>query len=266
MKPLVNEFKRALKSGKPQVGFWLSLGSAYSAEVVAGAGYDWLLLDGEQSPIETESALAMLQAVAAYRTSAVVRPAANDTVLIKRMLDLGAQTLLVPYVESAADAAQAVAAMRYPPRGRRGVGGGTVRATRFGRIQDYATAGESELCLLVQAETRSALDNLEAIADVDGVDGIFIGPADLATDMGFPGQANHAQVVAAIEDAIGRITARGKACGILTLDPAFAKRCQTLGCLFTAIGVDLVVLARGADRLLAAFKSLEVDSRPASSY
>jgi 4-hydroxy-2-oxoheptanedioate aldolase len=266
MKAMTNEFKRALQSGKPQLGFWLSMGSAYSAEVVAGAGYDWLLLDGEHSPIETETTLAMLQALSAYPVSPVVRIAANDTVLIKRALDIGAQTLLVPYVETADEAEQAVASMRYPPRGRRGVGGGTVRATRFGRIDDYATKGEAELCLLVQAETRRALENLEAIAGVDGVDGVFIGPADLAMDMGFPGQAGHSQVVAAIEDAIQRITACGKACGILTLDPVFAKRCQALGCLFTAIGVDVVMLARGSERLLATFTSSNVDPRTGSSY
>ncbi|WP_043458547.1 aldolase/citrate lyase family protein [Azohydromonas australica] len=266
MKLPPNEFKRALKSGRAQVGFWLSLGNAYSAEVVAGAGYDWLLLDGEHSPIGTETTLAMLQAVAAYPVSAVVRPASNDTVLIKRALDIGAQTLLVPYVETPEEAAQAVAAMRYPPRGRRGVGGGTVRATRFGRIADYATACENELCLLVQAETRRSLDNLEAIASVDGVDGVFIGPADLATDMGYPGQASHPQVVAAIEDAIGRINACGKASGILTLDAAFAKRCQEWGALFTAIGVDVVLLARGCERQLASFKSDTAEPRAPASY
>lgn len=262
MKLPANTFKRALQRGESQTGFWLSLGSAYSAEVLAGAGFDWLLLDGEHSPIETETTLSMLQALAGYPVSAVFRPAANDRVLIKRALDIGAQTLLVPYVETAEEAREAVRAMRYPPRGQRGMGGATVRATRFGRIAQYATTCEEELCLLVQVETRRALDHLEDIVSVDGVDAVFIGPADLATDMGFPGQAMHPEVVQAIENAIRRVKAQGKACGILTLDLPFARRCQALGCSFTAIGVDVVMLARGAERLLATFRSEPATAAP----
>ncbi|WP_418320124.1 aldolase/citrate lyase family protein [Piscinibacter sakaiensis] len=261
-----NAFKRALAEGRPQAGYWLSLGNAYSAEVAAGAGYDWLLIDGEHSPIDTESMLAMLQTIAAYPASAVLRPAANDRMLIKRALDIGAQTLLVPYVETAEEAAHAVESMRYPPRGKRGVGGATVRATRFGRIGNYAQACEAELCLLVQVETRRGLDNLDAIAAVDGVDGIFIGPADLATDLGFPGQPSHPQVLQAIEDAIDRTRANGKACGILTLDPALARRFEQRGCLFTAIGVDVVTLARGAERQLESFRSQGAAAAQAASY
>ena len=250
-----NAFKRALVEGRVQPGFWISLGSAYAMEAVAGAGYDWLLLDGEHSPIETESTLAMLQAAAGYTVSPVLRPAANDPVLIKRALDIGAQTLLVPFVETAQEATAAVQAMRYAPRGRRGVGGGTVRATRFGRVADYALRCEEELCLLVQAETRRALDHLEEIAMVDGVDGIFIGPADLAADLGFPGQPSHPEVRQAIENAIARVRAQGKACGILTMDKEMALHYARLGCTFVAIGVDVVLLARGSERTLADFKT-----------
>lgn len=255
MELIKNRFKQAMAEGRTQAGFWISLGSAYATEAIAGAGYDWLLLDGEHSPIETESTLAMLQAVAGYPVSAVLRPAANDAVLIKRALDVGAQTLLIPFVESADEARTAVSAMRYPPRGRRGVGGATVRATRFGRIAGYATRCEEELCLLVQAETRRSLENLEEIASVDGVDGVFIGPADLAADLGFPGQPAHPEVVRAIEDAIRRVHACGKACGILTMDADLAGRFVELGCSFVAIGVDVVLLARGSERSLKEFRA-----------
>lgn len=248
-----NHFKHALAEGRLQTGFWISLGNAYAMEAVAGAGYDWLLLDGEHSPIGTESTLAMLQAAAGYPVSPVFRPACNDPVMIKRALDIGVQTLLVPFVESKQEARAAVDAMRYPPRGRRGVGGGTVRATRFGRIANYATRAEEELCLLVQAETRLSLENLEEIARVDGVDGVFIGPADLAADLGFPGQPNHPQVRQAIEDAIARVRSCGKACGILVMDSEIALHYASLGCIFVAIGVDVVLLARGSERTLSEF-------------
>ena len=266
MNNLSNAFKRALAEGRTQLGYWLSLGNGYSAEVVAGAGYDWLLIDGEHSPAEMETMLCMLQAIGAYPASAVVRPAINERVLIKRLLDIGAQTLLVPYVETADEAVHAVESMRYPPRGKRGVGGATVRATRFGRVRDYAKTCEDELCLLVQVETRRGLENLEAIAAVDGVDGIFIGPADLATDLGFPGQASHPQVLQVIDDAILRTRLAGKACGILSLDPSLARRFQDLGCTFIAIGIDVVTLARGVELQLESFRSNVGTAHQASSY
>jgi len=175
----VNRFKAALADGRPQVGLWSVLANAYTTEIVAGAGFDWLMLDAEHAPNDVSSILAQLQATQASPTSIVVRPAWNDTVLIKRYLDLGAQTLLIPYVQTAEEAARAVAATRYPPDGVRGVGGSTVRATRFGRIGNYAREAAAQLCVLVQIETRMGLDNLEAIAAVPGVDGVFIGPADL---------------------------------------------------------------------------------------
>jgi 4-hydroxy-2-oxoheptanedioate aldolase len=183
----------------------------------------------------------------------VVRPAWNDLVLIKRFLDLGVQTLLVPYVQDAAEAEAAVAAMRYAPRGRRGIAG-TTRATGYGRIRGYARDAETELCLLVQVETRQALGAIEEIAAVDGVDGIFVGPGDLAASLGHPGEPTHPEVVAAVEEAIRRIGAAGKPAGILTLDRAFARRCIELGTVFTAVGVDADLLARGAEWLAREFK------------
>jgi 4-hydroxy-2-oxoheptanedioate aldolase len=249
----VNVFKQQLLQGKQQVGLWCSLPGSYATEIVAPSGFDWLLFDTEHSPADVLTVLPQLQVIAAYETSAVVRPASNDAVLIKRFLDIGAQTLLVPYVQNAEEARAAVNAMRYPPKGIRGVSGLT-RATRFGRIAGYARRAEDNLCLLVQLETREALDQLEAIAAVDGVDGIFIGPADLAASLGHVGDQGHPEVVAKVEDAIRRIVACGKPAGILTTDSAFAKRCIALGTTFTAVGVDVGLLARGSEALAGTFQ------------
>ena len=249
----VNRFKHALRAGKLQIGLWCSLSSHYSIEVVAGAGFDWLLLDTEHSPNDLESLLTQLQAAAPYPTTPIVRVPWNDTVTIKRVLDIGAQSLLVPYVQNAAEARAAIAATRYPPVGVRGVAG-TTRASRFGRIADYARRAHEELCVLVQAETQTAVDDIEAIAAVDGVDGVFIGPADLHASLGYPGETANPAVLPRIEDAIRRIVASGKAAGILTGDEKLARRYIELGALFVAVGADVGILARGAERLAASFQ------------
>ena len=249
-----NRFKRALREGRQQIGLWCSLPGAYVAEAVAGSGFDWLLFDTEHSPTDPLSVLPQLQAVEPYDVSAVVRPASNDPVLIKRILDLGAQSLLIPYVQNADEARAAVRAMRYPPDGIRGVAGLT-RATRFGRIPGYAKIAAEQLCLLVQIETEEALGNLESIAAVDGVDGVFIGPADLAASLGIAGELGNPKLIAKIEDAIRRIRACGKPAGILTPDNAFAARCIELGTLFTAVGVDAGILARGTEKLAQQFRN-----------
>ena len=210
-----NSFKRALKAGKAQIGLWSTLSSNYSVEVIAGAGFDWILLDTEHSPVDPENLLGQLQAAAPYSTHPVVRVPWNDMVMIKRVLDIGAQSLLIPYVSSADEARAAVSYTRYPPQGVRGVAG-TTRATRFGRIKDYAKRAHEEICVLVQVETRQGLDNLEAIAAVDGVDGVFIGPADLHASLGHMGEIANPKIVPLIEEAIGRIRKSGKAPGILT--------------------------------------------------
>ena len=248
-----NNFKRSLMAGRQQVGLWVSLASAYSAEIVAGSGFDWLLIDTEHSPNEVDTTMAQLQAVAASPVSAVVRPAWNDKVLIKRHLDIGAQTLLVPYVQNEEEAAAAVAATRFPPRGVRGVAGMT-RATRFGRVADYAKRADTELCLLVQIETRDGIENLEAITRCEGVDGVFIGPADLAAGLGHVGDMAHAEVQSVIREAIRRIRACGKGAGILATDDATARRYMEWGTTFTAVGLDAMVLARETERLAARFK------------
>lgn len=249
----VNHFKRALAAGQHQLGLWVSLANAYSAEVVARSGFDWIVFDTEHSPNDVGSVLGQLQAAAPFPVSPVVRPSWNDPVQQKRYLDIGAQTLLIPYVQNEEEAAQAVAGMRYPPRGIRGVGG-TMRASAFGRQADYAHTCEQELCLLVQVETQEGLDNLEKIASVDGVDGVFIGPADLSASLGHLGNAKHPEVQSAIEDAIRRIRACGKAPGILTFDEVQARRYMDLGSLFTAVGMDLAILARETEKLAARFR------------
>ena len=248
-----NHFKRAIRAGKQQIGLWVSLASAYSAEIVAGSGFDWLLIDGEHSPNDPPSVLPQLQAMAPYPAMPIVRPAWNDKVLIKRYLDIGTQSLLIPYVQTGEEAAAAVAAIRFPTRGVRGVAGVT-RASRFGRVADYAKRAEEELCLLVQIETRDGLDNLEKIARMDGIDGVFIGPADLAAGLGHLGDIGHAEVQAAIKEAIARIRACNKPAGILATDEATARRYIEWGTIFTAVGLDAALLARESEKLAAKFR------------
>jgi 4-hydroxy-2-oxoheptanedioate aldolase len=248
-----NAFKHALKEGKAQIGLWSSQSSNYSVEVIAGAGFDWLLLDMEHSPNDLESLLAQLQAAAPYPTHPVVRVPWNDMVAMKRILDVGAQSLLVPYVSTADEARAAVAHTRYPPKGVRGVAG-TTRATRFGRIKDYARRAHEEVCVLVQVETQAALDNIESICTVDGVDGVFVGPADLHASMGYAGEIANPKVKPIIDDAIRRIRKAGKAPGILTPSEEDARRWLDCGALFVAVGADVGILARGAEALAAKFK------------
>ena len=255
--PQTNRFKHALAAGQAQIGLWSAFPSPYVTELLGGSGYDWIMLDTEHSPNDVPQVMAQLQALDAAQqqrpTSAVVRPAWNDPVLIKRYLDMGAQTLLLPFVQNADEARAAVAAMRYAPRGIRGMGG-SMRASDFGRDAAYVRDAENELCLLVQVETAEALEHIEAIAAVEGVDGIFIGPADLSASMGFPGEANHPTVRAAIDDAIRRIRAAGKAPGILVVDEARARECLALGAQFVAVGMDMLLLRQAADGLAARFQ------------
>ncbi|MGE5638813.1 MAG: HpcH/HpaI aldolase family protein [Clostridia bacterium] len=249
-----NTFKRALRAGKPQIGLWSSLSSNYTVEVIAGAGFDWILLDCEHSPNDLESLLTQLQAAAPYPTTPIVRVPWNDMVTIKRVLDIGAQSLLVPYVSTAEEARAAVSYTRYPQAGARGVAG-TTRATRFGRIKDYAKRAHEELCLLVQVETEAAVANIESICAVDGIDGVFIGPADLHASMGYPGEVANPKVKPLIDEAIKRIRKAGRAPGILTPSEADAKHWLGCGALFVAVGADVGILARGAEALAAKFKS-----------
>ncbi|MDC0738068.1 aldolase/citrate lyase family protein [Cognatishimia sp. SS12] len=240
-----NLFKQKLIAGELQFGVWHSLGGPAVAEMLAVAGYDWILIDTEHSPVEVTGVLPALQMIAAYPdTSAIVRPASNDTVLIKRHLDQGAQTLLIPYVQNAEEAAEAVAAVRYPPVGRRGVAGLT-RASRFGSVPDYARQAEQELCVIVQVETMEAIENLDAISGTDGIDAVFIGPADLAASMGYPGKPNHPAVLDQVRLICKRLADKNVRCGILTLNPKFAQECIDMGVDFIASAMDSSLLMKG---------------------
>ncbi|MCO6058047.1 4-hydroxy-2-oxoheptanedioate aldolase [Pseudomonas sp. MOB-449] len=254
----INHFKQRLHSGQPQIGLWLGLADAYCAELAANAGFDWLLLDGEHAPNDLRSLLAQLQAIAPYPSQPIIRPPIGDAVLIKQLLDIGAQTLLVPMVESAEQAAELVRAMRYPPFGIRGVGSALARASRWNSIPGYLDNADEQMCLLVQIENLEGLANLDGIAAVDGVDGVFIGPADLSAAMGHRGNPGHPEVQAAIEDAILRIRNAGKAAGILSADQKLAHRYIELGAAFVAVGVDTTVLMRGLQSLAGAFKASSV--------
>ena len=249
-----NAFKAALKnSERAQIGLWLGLADPICAEICAGAGFDWLLIDGEHAPNDVRSILAQLQAVAPYPAHPIVRPVSGDVQLIKQLLDVGAQTLLIPMVETADQARLLVSAMRYPPVGIRGVGAALARASQWNRVTNYLHEANDQMCLLVQVETRLGLKNLDAISAVEGVDGVFIGPSDLSAALGHLGRPSHPDVQQAIENAIGRIRASGRAAGILTTDDAQARRYLSLGCNFVAVGLDGNLLMRSTQELASRF-------------
>lgn len=249
----INTFKRSLQGRRLQIGLWSTLCSNLVAEILAHAGFDWVLLDTEHSPNELPALVTQLQAMGQGTAAPVVRAAWNDPVLIKRILDIGAQSILLPYVQTADEAGRAVQAVRYPPRGVRGVSA-TSRASQFGRMKGYFARADEEVCLLVQIETASALEQLESIAAVEGVDGVFIGPADLSASFGHLGNPGHPQVQRALEDAGRRLRDLGKAAGILTAVEEDARRYIEWGYTFVAVGVDTAILAGAADRLARAFK------------
>ncbi|GGL87460.1 2,4-dihydroxyhept-2-ene-1,7-dioic acid aldolase [Deinococcus aerolatus] len=250
-----NTFKAALARGETLCGLWLALADPYSAEVCAGAGFDWLLIDGEHAPNDLRSTLASLQALAAYPVVPLVRPPVGDTVGIKRLLDIGARNILIPMVETPEQARELVAATRYPPRGVRGVGAALARASGFGRDAAYLSHADDGVCLLLQIESVAGLAALDEIAAVDGVDGVFIGPADLAASFGQLGQPGHADVQQAIQDAARRIRAAGKAAGILSTDEAQARVYLDWGYTFVAVGTDVTLLARATSGLAARFRT-----------
>jgi len=262
----INTFKRRLRSGEAQIGLWLGLADACCAELAANAGFDWLLIDGEHAPNDLRGMLGQLQAVAPYPSHPIIRPVIGDTALIKQVLDIGVQTLLVPMVESAEQAQTLVKAIHYPPNGVRGVGSALARASHWNSIPGYLDKADEQMCLLVQIESREGLANLDAIASVEGVDGVFIGPADLSASMGYRGNPGHLEVQAAIEDAIARIQRAGKAAGILSADQKLAKRYIELGATFVAVGVDTTVLMRGLQTLAATFKGAPAPTSSGGVY
>ena len=248
-----NAFKHAIAAGQLQIGLWCSLCSNIAADIVSDSGFDWLLLDTEHSPNEIPDLLAQLQAVRGGTATPIVRPAWNDAVLVKRVLDIGAQSVLLPYVQSPEEAKHAVASVRYPPAGIRGVAAAS-RASRYGRVAGYLNNADAEICTLVQVETRTALDQLEAIAQVEGVDGVFIGPSDLSASFGHVGNPQHPDMQKILEDAVTRLKRVGKPAGILTGNEDEARRYIGWGYTFVAVGADVGLLARGADALAKKFK------------
>jgi len=248
-----NEFKVALRNRQTQIGLWLGLANSYTAELIASAGFDWLLIDGEHAPNTLQTIVTQLQAIAPYKSHPIVRPAWADHVSLKQILDLGVQTILAPMIDSAEQADQVVKATRYPPQGIRGVGSALARASQFNRTPNYLTTANDEICVLVQIETLAGVNALDDILDVDGVDGVFIGPADLSASMGFIGQPNHPEVVTVIEQSMAKIVAKGKAPGILMADEKQAKRYIDQGALFVAVGSDTGLLMNSTKALTSKF-------------
>ena len=252
----VNAFKAAIKEGRAQIGFWQGLASPYTAEICAGAGFDWLVFDGEHGPNDVPLLMAQLQAAAAYPVHAVGRPPIGETRIIKQYLDIGFTTLLIPHVETVDQAQKLVRAMRYPPDGVRGVAAGVVRAAHWGRDADYLEQADAQVCLLVQVETRLGLENLDAIAAVEGVDGVFIGPADLSASLGLRASPAGPEMQKVIEDAGVRILKAGKAAGILMGDETLARRYLALGFSFVAVGADAGLLAAQTSALAGRYKDV----------
>lgn len=251
----LNTFKQAMAEKRAQIGLWLALANETTAEICGGAGFDWLLIDGEHAPNDIPLILAQLRALATSPAHPIVRVPIGETWMIKQVLDIGAQTILVPMIESRAQAEEMVRAMRYPPQGVRGVGAALARASAYNRIPDYLATANDEVCLLLQIESRAGLEALDEIASVDGVDGVFVGPADLAADLGYLGKPGAPEVQEAVEDALKRIQSHGKAAGILTGDKALAQRYLELGATFVGVGNDVGLLAGGSAKLASEFKA-----------
>lgn len=258
----MNNFKFAIGKGEPQIGLWQALASPYTAEICAGAGFDWLLIDAEHGPNDLPLILSQLQAVASFAVEPVVRPPVGDAVVIKQLLDIGARTLLVPMVESGEQAAEMVRATRYPPEGIRGIGSAIARASQWNRNSEYLQNAGQEICLLLQVESVAGLEAIDEIASVTGVDGVFIGPSDLSAAMGHIGNPGHREVQQAIEYGISRICKNGKAAGMLIAEEALARRYLSLGASFVAVGTDVTILARGAELLASKFADEESDPQP----
>jgi 4-hydroxy-2-oxoheptanedioate aldolase len=251
----LNRFKHIMASGQTRYGLWLGLPDNSAAEIAAGAGFDWLLIDHEHAPFELSDILSHLQAIAPYDVAPIVRPVDDSPSLLKKLLDIGVQTFLVPMVETAEQAQAIVRALRYPPAGTRGLGASLARAAGWGQVPGYLQHANEEICLLVQVETASAIANLADILAVAGVDGVFIGPSDLSASMGHVGDPGHADVVAAIGAALKAIAAAGKFAGVLCIDPALAETYRACGANFIGVGVDTLILAQGARRLAQSVKS-----------
>ncbi|MGN0937485.1 MULTISPECIES: 4-hydroxy-2-oxoheptanedioate aldolase [unclassified Acinetobacter] len=249
-----NHFKKKLKT-EQQIGLWVGLADAYGTEIAANAGYDWLLIDGEHAPSDLRTTLSQLQSIAAYPSQAVVRPPIGSVQLIKQLLDIGAQTLLIPMVETVEQAQLMVKAVRYPPEGIRGVGAALARATRWNSIPDYYATAHENICLLIQIESVEGIKNLDEILKIEGIDGVFIGAVDLSATMGYQGNPNHPEVQKTVIDAIQRIRKAGKAAGILSTQHDATQKYIELGTEFVAVGVDTSVLMNSLRELLSKYKT-----------
>jgi len=266
MKLPQNKFKKALTSNKTQFGLWMGLPDTICAEIGAGAGFDWLLIDAEHAPYDLRSIQSHLQAIAPYNVPALVRPAEGTTAIIKQLLDVGAQTLLIPMVNTAEQARQLVQDSLYPPQGIRGLGTSMARAAHWNGIPDYLQKANDEICLIVQAETKQAIDNLEEIVAIDGVHGVFIGPSDLSASMGYVGNPGHPEVVAAVEQGIETIVKAGKAAGVLAVDEGLAKGYAKKGANFIGVGVDASLLATSVRNLAIKFCHTNETSNITAGY
>jgi 4-hydroxy-2-oxoheptanedioate aldolase len=252
---VTNRWTQRIGDGRPRFGMWLASGSGYVTEICAGSGIDWVLLDQEHAPNDLRTTLEQLQVLAGYPdVDVVVRPPAAEPVVIKRLLDIGAQNIIVPMIDGPGEASAAVAAIRYPPEGIRGVGSALARASRWNRISDYLVTADASVSLTVQVETVGALAQLGDIVDVDGVDAVFIGPADLAASMGKLGQPEHPEVVSAIENAVATIVQHGKSAGVNAFNESVARRYRRAGASFVLVGADVALLARGAEQLAATYR------------
>lgn len=249
----INEFKQKLLLGQQQIGFWLAMGSPNAAQIAGGAGFDWLVIDAEHGPNDITSLVIQMHALQGSASNIIIRPPVGETWMIKQLLDIGCQTILVPMVETAEQATQLVQAMNYPPKGIRGVGAALARASHHNRIADYLQTANDQVCLIVQIEAQRGLDNLKDILSVDGIDGVFIGPADLAADMGYLGQPTAEPVQTAICGAIDQIVAAGKAAGILMAVPELVQHYLTLGATFVAVGTDVTSFVKATDTLAAQY-------------
>ncbi len=246
-----NPLKAALAAGETQIGLWLNAGSAVAAEIAGATGFDWCLIDAEHGPYSPDVISDQLRVLDSGGTPAVVRVPVGEDWVIKQVLDLGAQTLLVPMVNSGAQAEQVVRATRYAPDGVRGLGAGVARVSGWGRISDYAESANDQIGVIVQAETRAAIEDLDASLSVEGVDCVFVGPADLSADMGYLGNPEAEEVQEVIAGAVKRIRAAGKAAGIIHYDPGKFAHYIRLGFNFLGVGADVSLMRASFDATLA---------------
>lgn len=261
-----NRFKARLASGRTQFGLWLGIPDNSVAELLAGAGFDWLLVDHEHGAFELGDVLAHLQAIAPYDVAPIVRPVDGSGALLKKFCDIGAQSFIVPMIDTAEQAAAVVAAVKYPPEGRRGLGTSMARAARWNSVPRYLERANEEMCVVVQAETTTAIDNLAAIANTQGVDGVFIGPSDLSASMGHTGNASHPEVIEVVSEGIRTIHAAGKYAGLLCLDESRVSHFVDCGANFIGVGVDTLLLGNGARTLAARYTPGDGDAPSDAGY